>query len=104
MTLRWRRLAERQQQVSAAQGQPKTVRSEPFILLVEHEPDVRTLFVEILTQRGYRVASAGDFPVGTAMLRAMCPDLLITERLPNGDGRDLEKLARNMRHAVRQRE
>jgi DNA-binding response OmpR family regulator len=72
------------------------VRSDPLILLVEHEPDVRSIFVEFLTERGYRVVSAGDLPVGTAMLRAMCPDLLITERLPNGDGRELEKLARNM--------
>lgn len=47
-----------------------------------------------LTQQGYRVASATDFPEGNALLRSISPDLLITNvRLPNGDGRDLKTLA-----------
>lgn len=46
---------------------------------------------------GARVASAVDFPEAAALLRASHPALLITNvRLPNGDGRDLEKLARAM--------
>jgi DNA-binding response OmpR family regulator len=67
----------------------------PLILVVEDEIDLCELFVEFLTQQGYRVASAIDFPEGAALLRASRPALLITDvRLPNGDGRDLEKQAR----------
>ena len=69
----------------------------PLILVVEDEIDLRELFVEFLTQQGYRVASAVDFPEGAALLRSAHPTLLMTDvRLPNGDGRDLEKLARAM--------
>ena len=50
-----------------------------------------------MREQGYRVTSADDFPEGAALLRASRPMLLITDvRLPNGDGRDLEKLARAM--------
>ena len=41
--------------------------------------------------------SANDFPEGNNLLRAMCPELLITNvRLPGGDGRELRKLAQAM--------
>jgi CheY-like chemotaxis protein len=50
-----------------------------------------------LREQGYRVTSADDFPEGAALLRSAHPTLLMTDvRLPNGDGRDLEKLARAM--------
>ncbi|HEV2550997.1 MAG TPA: response regulator [Stellaceae bacterium] len=69
----------------------------PLILFVEDEADIRELFVEVLKQQGYRVASAVDFPEAAAMLRASRPALLITNvRLPSGNSRDLEKLARAM--------
>jgi two-component system, OmpR family, response regulator len=69
----------------------------PLILFVEDEADIRELFAESLKQQGYRVASAVDFPEGAAMLRASRPALLVTNvRLPSGNGRDLEKLARAM--------
>jgi DNA-binding response OmpR family regulator len=69
----------------------------PLILFVEDEADIREPFVEFLKQQGYRVASAVDFPEAAAMLRATRPALVITNvQLPNGNGRDLEKLARAM--------
>jgi DNA-binding response OmpR family regulator len=70
---------------------------DPLILLVEDEVDIRTLLVDFLQQQGHRVVSASDFPEGNTLLRAMCPELLITNvRLPGGDGRELRKLAQAM--------
>jgi DNA-binding response OmpR family regulator len=69
----------------------------PLILVVEDEHDLREVFEELVRGQGYRVTSAADFPEGAAMLRASRPTLLITDvRLPNGDGRNLGKLARAM--------
>jgi two-component system OmpR family response regulator len=70
---------------------------DPLILLVEDEADIRTLLVDFLGQQDYRVVSAVDFPEGNAILRAMCPELVITNvRLPGGDGRELQKQAQTM--------
>jgi two-component system, OmpR family, response regulator len=69
----------------------------PHVLVVEDFHDLCELFEELLREQGYRVTSAGDFPEGAALLRSAHPTLLMTDvRLPNGDGRDLEKLARAM--------
>jgi len=59
----------------------------PCILLVEDDPDVRTVFHEILTDAGYEVDVAATFAGGIALLRRNAYDLLIADgRLPDGTG------------------
>lgn len=63
------------------------------ILLVDDEPAVRRMLVDLLSARGYRVLEAGD-ATGAERVAAECgptgPDLLVTDlRLPGASGLDL---------------
>ncbi|HSF30935.1 MAG TPA: sigma-54 dependent transcriptional regulator [Candidatus Tectomicrobia bacterium] len=57
------------------------------ILIVEDEPDLRQVFVEILTSEGYDISTAGDGEVAMQMLSEHNYDLsLIDLYLPKADG------------------
>jgi CheY-like chemotaxis protein len=87
-------------------GKAETTRSAPAgnrqerILVVEDEPGVRALSVDILSDLGYTVLEAGDGPSALAMLkREASIALLFTDvGLPNGmTGRQLADAARQIR-------
>jgi two-component system response regulator PilR (NtrC family) len=67
--------------------------TNPRLLVVDDEPDLRTLYELTLVREGYDVESAGSVEEGWALLQAGGPhrfSLVITDmRLPDGTGLDL---------------
>ena len=60
------------------------------ILVVDDEPDLRTLYELTLLREGYRVETAGTVQEGRAQLEAHRFDVVITDmRLPDGVGMEL---------------
>jgi two-component system, NtrC family, response regulator PilR len=60
------------------------------ILVVDDEPDLRTLYELTLLREGYRVEAAGDLAQAREQLRAKRFDAIITDmRLPDGLGLEL---------------
>jgi two-component system response regulator PilR (NtrC family) len=63
---------------------------EPRLLVVDDEPDLRTLYELTLLREGYAVDSAGDVAQAWALLEAGAYQAVITDmRLPDGTGLDL---------------
>ena len=57
------------------------------ILVVDDESDIRTLIEEILTDEGYRVATAGDAAEARQQLVTNAPDLVLLDIwMPDTDG------------------
>jgi PAS domain S-box-containing protein len=73
------------------------------VLVVEDEPVVRGVILEMLHEEGYRTLEAVDGPSGLRMLRAnKRVDLLITDvGLPGMNGRQLADQARETRPALK---
>ncbi len=73
------------------------------VLVVEDEPVVRSVMLEMLEDEGYRVLEAIDGPSGLAALRSEPKiDLLITDvGLPGMNGRQLADQARETRPALK---
>ncbi len=69
------------------------------VLVVEDEPVVRSVILEMLADQGYRTLEAADGPAGLRLLRDNKPiDLLITDvGLPGMNGRQLADQARETR-------
>ncbi len=94
---------------AAADDEPaRTVASEPSdhgesVLVVEDDPVVRELIVEVLTELGYRPIQAFDGPSGVEMLRSdQRIDLLITDiGLPGLNGRQVADAGRAMRPGLK---
>ena len=64
----------------------------PWILVIDDEPDLRTLYELTLVREGYRVESAADLGEARAFLRDQHFDAVITDmRLPDGLGLELLK-------------
>ena len=62
----------------------------PRLLVVDDEPDLRTLYELALLLEGYDIDAAGGVEEGWALLRAGRYDAVITDmRLPDGTGLDL---------------
>ena len=62
----------------------------PRLLVVDDEPDLRTLYELALLREGYDIDAAGGVEEGWALLRAARYDAVITDmRLPDGTGLDL---------------
>ncbi|MCP5290467.1 MAG: sigma-54-dependent Fis family transcriptional regulator [Burkholderiaceae bacterium] len=62
----------------------------PRLLVVDDEPDLRTLYELTLVREGYDVDCAGSVTEAWALLALQPYDLLITDmRLPDGNGMDL---------------
>ena len=60
------------------------------ILVIDDEPDLRTLYELTLLREGYRVEAAGDLAQARALLRDRHFDAVITDmRLPDGLGLEL---------------
>ena len=64
------------------------------MLVVDDEPDVRSLLVDLLSRDGYAVTSAGDGREALRSLYAVRPDLVVLDvRMPGLDGwRTLERI------------
>jgi len=87
----------------ALRGVPRAEGSE-VVLVVEDEPTVRALVLEVLRDLGYRALAAGDGPSGLAALQAAPRiDLLVTDiGLPGGmNGRQFAAEARAMHPGLR---
>jgi PAS domain S-box-containing protein len=82
---------------------PPSAQDEPpgageTVLVVEDEPVVRGVIVEMLQDQGYRVLEAFDGPSGLKILREQRIDLLVTDvGLPGMNGRQLADQARESR-------
>src|SRR3954470_19553239 len=60
------------------------------VLVVDDEPDLRTLYELTLLREGYRVEAAGSLAEAVAQLASKKFDAVITDmRLPDGQGIDL---------------
>jgi signal transduction histidine kinase len=65
------------------------------ILIVEDNPDVRDLFVQLLKGAGHEVACANDGPAGLREVLALAPDIAFVDvGLPGFDGLELARKAR----------
>jgi PAS domain S-box-containing protein len=73
------------------------------VLIVEDEPVVRSVILEMLAEQGYRTLEAFDGPSGLQILRGdQQIDLLITDvGLPGMNGRQLVDQARKMRPGLK---
>jgi two-component system, NtrC family, nitrogen regulation response regulator NtrX len=57
------------------------------ILVVDDEPDIRNLIQEILSEEGYRVATAANAAGARDQVRRHPPDLILLDIwMPDGDG------------------
>ena len=70
----------------------------PLILLVEDEPDLREVIIDVIEIAGFRIEVAGNYADGVALLNASRPALLIANVvLPaGGDGYKLAQAARRL--------
>ncbi|MEY4414863.1 MAG: two-component system response regulator PilR, partial [Pseudomonadota bacterium] len=67
-----------------------TPAASPRLLVVDDEPDLRTLYELTLLREGYVVDSAGTLSEAEALLQEHVFQLVITDiRLPDGSGLDL---------------
>ena len=74
----------------AATERMNTPSAAPRLLVVDDEPDLRTLYELTLVREGYEVDSAGTVEEAWEQLGTQAFDLLITDmRLPDGTGLDL---------------
>jgi PAS domain S-box-containing protein len=73
------------------------------VLVVEDEPVVRALIVDVLHELGYRALEAGDGPSGLAILQSRTPvDVLVTDiGLPGLNGRQLADAGRLLRPGLK---
>ena len=73
------------------------------VLVVEDEPDVRRVVVDVLVERGYRTTEAADADAALALLASDIDfDLLLTDvGLPGMTGRELADRARLQRPALK---
>jgi CheY-like chemotaxis protein len=73
------------------------------VLVVEDEPVVRGVILEMLAEQGYRTREAVDGPSGLRILRTQERiDLLVTDvGLPGMNGRQLADLARERRPGLK---
>src|SRR5947199_6600076 len=69
---------------------PTPAPQQAHILVIDDEPDLRTLYELTLLREGYRVEAAGTLAEACAQLAAKKFDAVITDmRLPDGQGIEL---------------
>ncbi|MFG5775689.1 sigma-54-dependent transcriptional regulator [Comamonas sp. J-3] len=72
------------------------------VLVVDDEPDLRTLYELTLLREGYRVHTAGSVQEARGLLQQQPFDILITDmRLPDGMGMELLQELRNQNRSER---
>lgn len=83
--------------------EPRSAREGETVLVVEDEPVVRSLIIEVLHELGYAALEAHDGPSGLEILQSSRPiDLLITDiGLPGLNGRQIAEAARLQRPDLR---
>jgi PAS domain S-box-containing protein len=88
---------------AAMPGADDLVRGAGVVLVVEDEPVVRGLIVELLAELGYDVLQADDGPSGLRILQSRRHiDLLITDiGLPGLNGRQIADAARTLRPSLK---
>ena len=80
---------------------PDTTEARKWVLVVDDDPTVRTLFVDVLQEAGYRVVGAEDGYVAEDLIRDLFPDLILLDlHMPRGSG---FSLLNNMRKHPRWR-
>jgi CheY-like chemotaxis protein len=91
------------EEINSAARRDLTPSGAGTVLVVEDEPVVRTLIVEVLADLGYQVLEAGDGPSGLEILQSRQPiDLLITDiGLPGLNGRQVADAARVARPGLK---
>ena len=81
---------------------PDSAPAAAHILVVDDEPDLRTLYELTLLREGHRVETAGSLAEGHAALQAQRFDVVITDmRLPDGLGLALLQSLRHQQRAER---
>ena len=82
---------------------PQHAATGETVLVVEDEPVVRGVILEMLDEQGYRTLEAVDGPAGLRILRTDARiDLLVTDvGLPGMNGRQLADQAREMRPGLK---
>ena len=79
-----------------------TQTSSPRILVIDDEPDLRTLYELSLLREGYRVDTAGDKQAALACIAEQQFDVIITDmRLPDGTGIDILDHLRRLQRTER---
>lgn len=79
-----------------------TLLNDRRILVIDDEPDLRTLYELTLLREGYQVETAGTVAQATDALANQRFDLVITDmRLPDGMGTELLKALRNQQRTER---
>jgi len=80
---------------------PETTEARKWVIVVDDDPTVRTLFVDVLQEAGYRVVGAEDGYVAEDLIRDLFPDLILLDlHMPRGSG---FSLLNNMRKHPRWR-
>jgi CheY-like chemotaxis protein len=68
------------------------VEPQRSVLVIDDDPEMRSLLVLILEQEGYRLQSAADGREGLELLRTTRPDLIILDmRMPVMDGSEFAR-------------
>ncbi len=88
---------------AAAASKAQQAATGETVLVVEDEPVVRGVILEMLEEQGYRTREAVDGPAGLRILRTDARiDLLVTDvGLPGMNGRQLADQAREMRPGLK---
>ncbi len=96
---RYRGEAGEEDPTRAGATDPDQAGTGEIVLVVEDEPVIRDLIVEVLQDLGYRALEAADGPAGLKLLQSPERiDLLVTDvGLPGLNGRQLADLARERR-------
>jgi two-component system alkaline phosphatase synthesis response regulator PhoP len=64
-----------------------SIKAEPYILVVDDDPDIRDTIVAVLETQSYRLKTARDGQEGLELIKEEMPDLLILDLLmPRMDG------------------
>ena len=80
----------------ALSGSPKA----PSVLVVDDEPQIRSMLSQFLTQRGYRVRVAQDGPTALAMVEEALPQFVILDMyMPGMNGLELLRELRARKYA-----
>jgi PAS domain S-box-containing protein len=82
---------------------PESAASAAIVMVLEDEPVVRSIVVEVVEELGYQVIEAVDGPAGLEILQSARPiDLLVTDiGLPGLNGRQVAEAARLARPALK---